>query len=242
MSPQQLAANRANSLLSTGPASQAGKRRSSLNAYRHGLTGKIHIATTEETAAFQKHCDSFRQALAPVGILEEELAQEIAEDRWRLKRARSLENSIFAEGHNRHVGELESGHPEVNAAIAEGKIWIEQAKYFQLLTLYETRIRRAIEKNTCELKAMQSQRKEAYANAQREALLLQRVAESEGKVYDPASDFMPAQDHGGFVFSSSEIARFLDRKSRLARAEAASGAGLVPAHAPQDALLGLSHK
>ena len=28
-----------------------------------------------------------------------ELAQEIAEDRWRLKRARSLENSIFAEGH-----------------------------------------------------------------------------------------------------------------------------------------------
>jgi hypothetical protein len=42
MSPQQLAANRANAQVSTGPTTAAGKARSSLNAYRHGLTGKIH--------------------------------------------------------------------------------------------------------------------------------------------------------------------------------------------------------
>jgi hypothetical protein len=238
MSPQQLAANRANSLLSTGPASAAGKRRSSLNAYRHGLTGKIHIATTEETAAFKKHCESFTQALAPVGILEQELAQEIAEDRWRLKRARSLENSIFAEGHNNHVGELESGHPEVDAALAEGKTWIEQAKFLQLLTLYEQRIRRAIEKNAIELKAMQTARKNAYAQAQCEAVLLSGLAESQGKTYDPASDFTPARDHGGFVFSSAEIARLFDRKSRLDQARVPGGAARgaasgSPAHAPE---------
>jgi hypothetical protein len=159
------------------------------------------------------------------------LAQEIAEDRWRLKRARSLENSIFAEGHNNHVGELESGHPQVDAALAEGRIWIEQAKYFHLLTLYESRIRRTIEKNTVELKAMQSQRKEAFAAAQKEAILLARLAQTEGATYVPAADFTPAHDFGGFVFSSSEIARLLDRESRVERARALNP---QPAHAPKD--------
>src|ERR1700726_3572180 len=128
MSPKQLAANRANAQLSTGPKTEAGKRRSSLNAFRHGLTGQIHIATPEEMNAFRKHCETFREALAPVGVLELELAQDIAEDRWRMKRARALENGIFAQGHHDHVDEIGSGLAEVDAALAQSKTWLDRGR------------------------------------------------------------------------------------------------------------------
>src|SRR5215471_240030 len=80
MTAAQLAACRENAQFSTGPKTLEGKKRSSLNVFRHGLTGQIVIHTPEDQAAFQKHCDAIREALAPVGALELELAQAIAED------------------------------------------------------------------------------------------------------------------------------------------------------------------
>ena len=221
MNPKEYAAKRLSSLIPegatgpTGPRTPEGKRRSSLNATKHSLCGKIHIATPEESAAFDAHCKSYRDALAPIGTLEQELAHEIAEDRWRLKRARAIENSIFARGHLDHIDDLESGHPEIDAALAEGKTWILQAKNIELLTLYENRIRRAVERNTTELKAMQAERKAAYAEARSQAVQLARVAESEGVTYNSTPDFTPASDYGEFEFSAPEIARYLDRGRRL---------------------------
>ena len=89
MTEAQLIANRANAQFSTGPCTQEGKKRSSLNAFRHGLTGQIVIHTSEDRQAFQKHCDEIRESLAPVGALETTLAQSIAKDYWRLNRARA---------------------------------------------------------------------------------------------------------------------------------------------------------
>jgi len=75
MTAAQLAARRDKAQLSTGPKTPEGKKRSSLNAFRHGLTGQIVIHTPEDRAAFQQHCDAIREALAPVGALETDLAQ-----------------------------------------------------------------------------------------------------------------------------------------------------------------------
>ena len=43
--------NRANALLSTGPKTEEGKQRSSLNALRHGLTGQTVVMPTEDLLA-----------------------------------------------------------------------------------------------------------------------------------------------------------------------------------------------
>ena len=86
---QRAAANCANAQLSTGPRTDEGKKRSSLNAFRHGPTGQIVIHTPENQAAFQKHCDAIRESLAPVSALETTLVQSIAEDYWRLNRGPS---------------------------------------------------------------------------------------------------------------------------------------------------------
>ena len=216
MTQSQLAANRANAQLSTGPRTEEGKKRSSLNAFRHGLTGQIVIHTPEDQAAFQKHCDA-RQALAPVGAVELDLAQAVAEDKWRLNRARALENAVFTLGLQEH-SESGAANSEIDAALAQGRTWIEQAKNLQLLTLYEQRIRRSVEKNMAELRALQTERKAAVASAEKDARLLVQLADYEGNNYDSAIDFPPESQPLGFVFSRPEIKRQIERDQRLERA------------------------
>src|ERR1700691_3164237 len=87
-----------------GPCSDAGTQRTRLNAYKHGLTGQIHLLTAVEQTAFEAHCKRICEALAPVGALEIDIAQAIAEDRWRLKRARAIESGIFAAGQQGLLG------------------------------------------------------------------------------------------------------------------------------------------
>ena len=171
----QLFANLANAQHSTGPKTEKGKHRTRLNAYRHGLTGQICLLTAEEHEAFDQHCSGIRESLEPVGALELELAQSIAEDHWRLKRARAIETGIFAAG---VLGQL--GHPyggirddpaqvPIDEALSKAHTWIAKSENFQLLALYEQRIHRAIQKNMAELRTLRAERQAVRKQALDEA-------------------------------------------------------------------------
>ena len=192
----------------TGPRTEAGKQRTRLNAYKHGLTGQIHLSTAEEHEAYQKHCQLYLQALEPVGDLEQELAQEIAEDRWRIKRARAIEANIFAYG---QVGELEE---PVSQAFGHVKTWLSESKNIQLLTLYQQRIERSIAKNTAALRVLQAERKAAHQQALEHACLLAQRAAIKGETYEPETDFPSPK----FVFSSERIERSIYLTKRMAEA------------------------
>jgi hypothetical protein len=221
MTEAQLKANRENAKLSHGPRTPEGKKRSSLNAFRHGLTGQIVVHTPEDQEAFKKHCDAIREALDPEGALETDLAQAIAEDRWRLNRARALENAIFALGQSEHLPP-DGSYSELDAALAQAQVWTDHAHHLNLLTTYENRIRRSVEKNMAEFRALQRERKFAPIEAEMEHFL---AARSKAKDDDPACDpppesagsspahegedsagFSPARQGGdqpvGFVFSN----------------------------------------
>src|SRR5580692_5640425 len=223
-SSAQLTANVANAQHSTGPTTEKGKHRTRLNAYRHGLTGQICLLTSEEQQAFDQHCTGIRESLAPVGALEVELAQSIAEDHWRLKRARAIETGIFAAG---VLGQL--GHPfggiredaaqvPIDEAISQARTWLAKSENFQLLALYEQRIRRAIEKNMAELRTLRAERQAARKQALEEAQLLAQLAHSKGEKYDPASDFPPELLQIGSDFSRATLTRLLARNQRLSEA------------------------
>ena len=49
---QRRAINRANARHSTGPKTEVGKKQSSLNALRHGLTGQIVVMPYEDLLAY----------------------------------------------------------------------------------------------------------------------------------------------------------------------------------------------
>ncbi|HEY6345617.1 MAG TPA: hypothetical protein VIY49_29310 [Bryobacteraceae bacterium] len=186
MTESQLTARRENAQLSTGPRTSAGKKRSSLNAFRHGLTGQIIVHTPEDQEAFKKHRDGIREALAPVGALEIDLAQAIAEDRWRLNRARALENAIFSLGQSEDPPE-DSDNPELDAALAQGRTWMAYAHQLHLLTIYESRISRSVEKNMAQLRTLQAERKSATV----EAPMRPTTVESAGRNPEPAGDLPP---------------------------------------------------
>ena len=128
-----------------------------------------------------------------------------------------MEDSIFAQGHLDHANNMNTGDGAVDSCLAEGKVWKEQAKNLILISLYETRFRRAVEKDMAELNALQEKRKASYARAQDEAIRLLQLALSQGEDYDPGDDFLPASAHGEFVFSSPALLRVIDRAARLSR-------------------------
>ncbi len=64
-----------------------------------------------------------------------------------MKRASAIESAVLVRGLN-HPDDALSGNEQVDVALAQGRVWNEQKKDLNLLTLYENRIQRRIEKNT----------------------------------------------------------------------------------------------
>jgi hypothetical protein len=64
-SEAQMAANRRNALLSTGPKTAAGKEISRVNALRHGLAARQLVALGETGDDLAAYHDSLGQALLP---------------------------------------------------------------------------------------------------------------------------------------------------------------------------------
>src|SRR5579872_1941279 len=147
-----------------------------LNAYRHEFTCQLNIITPEEQQAYDKHSQITVEALAPATDYERDLAQSIADDRWRLKRARTIESGMFALGIQN--GPDDTGSPLADDALAQARAWMKEARNLQLLTLYEQRIRRAVDKAVAELEAIQTKREQAVKEDTRQAKLLMQLAQA----------------------------------------------------------------
>src|SRR5258708_26924238 len=111
------ARNRANAAHSTGPKTAAGKKRSSLNAYRHGLTGQTIILPAEDLDAYQAFTDTFFKDYKPVGTLEKQLVQSLADTSWRLNRVAALEHNLIGLGFDEHSDSISTENPEAQAAL-----------------------------------------------------------------------------------------------------------------------------
>ena len=204
------------------PQPETPRDRRALSNLKHGLTGKIYLLTQGDQMAYNNLCRGLHESLAPEGSMETELAQAIADDRWRLQRAATLESSIFAEASEKFAAESAdaTGDPELDAALSAGRTWTAEARNLNLLTLYESRIQRRFEKNMAELRKLQAERKAALAEAIAEAAALLQLAESKGQIYNPAEAFLLRN----FEFSTDEIAREISRWRRLNEARMLSGA------------------
>jgi hypothetical protein len=75
----QLAANRANAQLSTGPTSESGRAASSLNALKSGLTGRTILLPTDDLSLYEAEVAALTTRYAPVVPEECSLVQSIAD-------------------------------------------------------------------------------------------------------------------------------------------------------------------
>ena len=201
---------------STGPTSATGKETVSKNALVHGLSGRTHACLPGEEGPFEQFCREFIEALAPIGIIEQSYAEDIAGDRWRLTRARAMENALFSRIAQEQPNPLD---PAAALAATLADAWLDAKQGLKSVALYATRLQRAVEKNTAHLDALQAKRNAAHAQAQEEAILLTQLAEANGETYNPASDFPSTGTAGEFVYSAPEIKRLIARASRLGDAK-----------------------
>ena len=192
--------------------------RRALNSYRHGLTGQVLIQTPEDQVAYDQHCREIRDSLAPAAGMEASLVQSVADNRWRLQRAAAMETSLFAIG-AQEPHEYFAQHEEIDTALAQAVVWLKEGKNLGLLSLYENRIQRRVEKDMQMIRQLQQDRQAALQQAAEEAELLAQLAASKGEAYDIERDFpreaMPPQ----FAFSTAQIARLATYNRRLVEAK-----------------------
>jgi hypothetical protein len=210
ISEKQLEANRRNAQRSTGPRTGEGKKIAALNARRHNLTGQVTAMTEADRIMHDAFSASIVESLAPEGAMETQLAQRVATDSWRLNRISAVEDNLFALGHSAKSEEIETDDPEIHAALTAARVFQAESKELQLLTLYEQRINRNIQKNLAMLQALQSARLAKREAEMKEAKKLLQLSEIKGLQYEPTKD--------GFVFSNADIHAAIDKERRLNRA------------------------
>ena len=197
-SPAQIAANRANALLSTGPRTAEGQARSSANALKTGLTGRTVLLPGDDAAVYCAHVNQLAAEYQPAGLRESNLVLAIADTEWRLRRMPVLELALYARGRD-EFDEKFSSQPDPNrrAVLTDLETLLVYEKQLRNLHLQEARLRRAREKDMAELQALQNER------AAREAAAVEAAAETglASNFHPPVSADVP---HAGpAIFAST---------------------------------------
>ena len=209
-SESQLAANRANAQLSTGPRSEAGKQIASLNAVKSGLTGRTVLLPTDDAALYEKHVERFVREFKPQGERECELVQSLADTQWRLNRIPGLEMAIFARGRVQFAEKFAEYDNHTAAALIDSETLVVYHKELRNLHLQETRLRRQYANDADELKRLQF---EHLFDSPKDKTARPQAASAQpfgGVVRDPVSTAAPPNQKIGFEFLKKVEA--LDKK------------------------------
>jgi hypothetical protein len=179
---RRAATNRANSQHSTGPRTEQGKQRSSLNALRHGLTAQTAVLPNEDPATYQRHIQQFLDEYQPATATETQLVHEIANTAWRLNRIPLLE------------AELLSQNPSPQTLIP----------MLASLGLHGSRLSRQFQKAVDQLREIQDERRRLERRQLTEAAEIFLRHQHKGLPWEPAQLF---SEQAGFVFSKEQVER-----------------------------------
>jgi hypothetical protein len=211
ISPAQLAANRANAQLSTGPRTDTGRARSSQNAVKSALTGRTVLLPTDDRDEYGRFLADFQQQLEPIGQLECELVQIIVDCHWRLRRIQELEYALYTHGHDQFESLFQDCPESERGSRILLQTHLTYEKQFRNLHIQEARIDRKRAKAVAELQRLQTEREPA------EDPSIHDLPDSEAFALLDAG-YVPAHlahafaapapiPQNGFVFSSTENTR-----------------------------------
>lgn len=144
---KQISANRLNGTKSIGPITQKGKEIVSKNALSHGLLSSVTLLSHENKEEFERFRTSMFVSLAPLGELENTLAERIISTCWRLRRVIRIESFMM---------EYE---PEYFGTSFTDKKVFHLLDGSEHLLRYETAFERSLFKTLHELQRLQAARK-----------------------------------------------------------------------------------
>ena len=214
-------ANRNNAKHSHGPTSTQGKHRSSQNALRHGLTGRVVVLPTEDMEAYKKFSKEIVDSLNPETPMETQFAQTVADSQWRLNRARTFEDGMIAMGHFEAEGNFTAESPDIHSALTAAKVFRDRSKDFVNLSLYEQRIGRAQKEAYRQLRELQAERKAAAPPPPLEAAAGEKPLTLAATAAANSTPPVTSQNIG-FVCSTPEIASPAPEKTAVSTPESSA--------------------
>jgi len=198
-SQAQISANQKNAQLSTGPTSDTGKAKSSLNAVKTGLTGRTVLLPGDDAALYEAQVARFIERFQPAGDEEQNLVQSLADTEWRLLRIPSLEMGIYALGRLEFAELFPKEEEAVRNQLIEAKVFLAYQRQLNNLSIQENRLRRQREKDATALKELQENRKR-LAKARLDEAARQYI---EAVDEDRHGDW--EAEHIGFEFSVEQV-------------------------------------
>jgi hypothetical protein len=158
-SEAQMAANRANAKLSTGPQTAEGKNKVSLNAVKTGLTGRTVLLPGDDVEAYRLHVERTIAELEPLTGRERGIVHSIADTDWRLLRIPVLEMGIYALGRRQLADQFaDETDTAVRNALIEVQVYLNYEKQLKNLALQERRLRAQHLADHAELNRLQLRR------------------------------------------------------------------------------------
>jgi hypothetical protein len=162
-SQRQIDSARRNGSLSRGPATDAGRDKSSRNSLKHGLSSKkLFVLANESEEGFAAALEAINQHFQPASDLERELCVEIAHHRWRLRRLWIIETGLFDKQMDQQDAELRKNYSSFDEGTRLTCAFESLAKEngsLGLLTRYETRLHRAFNRAVDRLAQIQEARR-----------------------------------------------------------------------------------
>ena len=156
ISPAKLAANRANSLKSTGPKTPGGKAQSRYNALKHGLYGRDVVLPGEDRAEYDAMVAELRDEFRPHGRYENTLVKRMADIWWRLGRSAAIEAGLLNPSWDGSVaGASTDGGPLVDTF----RVAMDETATLDQLGRYEARLERAFHHCVLMLERRQARRR-----------------------------------------------------------------------------------
>lgn len=194
-------ANRQNAQKSTGPKTEEGKARSSMNAVRGALTGRVVLLVEDDVDVYEKHLLAYFRQFRPLTDYEVSLVQALADTDWRLQRIPHLILALYTKG-SEEFAETFDHLPEAERIVRiELETSLKYEKQLRNLHLQESRLHRRHEKDVAELRTVQRERDIRRAEQLAIAAKLHVAAQHDGDTFDPA-------EHG-FEFTTFDVECYL---------------------------------
>ena len=161
---KQIAANTRNARLPRGPLSEAAAAALRENALKHGLTARHIVLSYEDRAAYEELRASITMEYQPQSPQEHRLADQIAQNYWRLLRCRRIETGTF----ENRLGTLKDRlKVPANAPVDNDQglsiCYANHGPEFDTIRRYETSIEKAWYRAIRELRTLQKERREIEA-------------------------------------------------------------------------------
>src|SRR5262245_33245428 len=156
----QIAANRANAQKSIGPRTVEGKRRSSMNSLKWGLTAATLVLPHEDELGYQETRGMLYTQYQPATPQECMLVDQLASSWWRTIRARQCETDML----QLQIETLKRQHPEKPASPASdrqalaSRFITEPEEDFRKFLRYDAAIERAFYRALNALEKLQAAR------------------------------------------------------------------------------------